>query len=730
MAAFCREENIKLAQFYRWCRRFRHEDSDRSGGFVKLVAVSGQAHSGATIFDTTGFIIEWASGESRRVVLPSSVMPSNFLSLARRLLMAPNVKQPIMCQRLHELLETLLFTAVVSVVLCVAVLTGVVSAEDELPISPNYPYKYEPPEIQTQNLTWNELAGDTLTFEFPQHQNAADPRPKYDIRYGELWKTNKNIVIKTGTRSDLVRIPTDGSLTHIRQDFSLSVPELNWSNDPYESGPSYSCYCEDDQCPEYVEQCISCGGAYNPGFWNSGYWTHSLRFDINNPDSYQLPFDWLTVDFSVSKPVKEGPGQIIAYEASVPVEVSISLEFRQWQVNQILAKRLRPPTLGKTYMRVDVVPRFGFTPKETALIGRYPGSDPWITYDHFNWIQILVERGKMDVNTKQVLETVQVPPNCYDPPLHTYPAGTNVFTTDGFPMYFDEWSNSPPPGAMAANSVRNPTFKGGLLIQDAPNLVYRGEYAKYETHLVGVIVDPATHQTVGYEDLSEVFSEQADQFIFHWTFLQTDKDTDAPDACQRTIPPSCGELIFNTDLSLGGKGVATVYWQGATPPPDVELFPSLVTVDIDPGSTENQIIFSGEDAQVSVAILTTPESNALNIDPQTVRFGPSDAVDTDNQAEVLDVDGDGDDDLLFNFYVKDTGIQCSMTTSSITGQTYAGELIAGLDSIETVDCVEPPIYDYDGDKDVDGKDLASFIESYSETYLPGVTNEFGVALGN
>jgi hypothetical protein len=47
--AFCRERNIKLAQLYRWCRRFREEDSASAGGFVELVEVSAQAHSGVRI---------------------------------------------------------------------------------------------------------------------------------------------------------------------------------------------------------------------------------------------------------------------------------------------------------------------------------------------------------------------------------------------------------------------------------------------------------------------------------------------------------------------------------------------------------------------------------------------------------------------------------------------------------------------------------------------------------
>ena len=51
-----------------------------------------------------------------------------------------------------------------------------------------------------------------------------------------------------------------------------------------------------------------------------------------------------------------------------------------------------------------------------------------------------------------------------------------------------------------------------------------------------------------------------------------------------------------------------------------------------------------------------------------------------------DVDLDGDIDLILHFNTQATGIQCGDTSASLTGTTFSGQMIQGLDSINTVGC--------------------------------------------
>jgi hypothetical protein len=63
-AAFCRQHHIKVAQFYRWHRRFReHQDQAiASSGFMELVPLSGQTASGIRIYLRDGLSIELDRG--------------------------------------------------------------------------------------------------------------------------------------------------------------------------------------------------------------------------------------------------------------------------------------------------------------------------------------------------------------------------------------------------------------------------------------------------------------------------------------------------------------------------------------------------------------------------------------------------------------------------------------------------------------------------------------------
>jgi hypothetical protein len=112
-----------------------------------------------------------------------------------------------------------------------------------------------------------------------------------------------------------------------------------------------------------------------------------------------------------------------------------------------------------------------------------------------------------------------------------------------------------------------------------------------------------------------------------------------------------------------------------------------VSIDIKPGSDPNAINPASRGV-IPVAILTTDSFYALQVDVTTLAFGPGGAAIAHEQGHVEDVDGDEDMDLLVHFRALETGIACGDTEATLTGETFGGEPIAGLDAIKTVgkDC--------------------------------------------
>jgi hypothetical protein len=87
---------------------------------------------------------------------------------------------------------------------------------------------------------------------------------------------------------------------------------------------------------------------------------------------------------------------------------------------------------------------------------------------------------------------------------------------------------------------------------------------------------------------------------------------------------------------------------------------------------------------IPVAILTTPGFDPAQLDISTVRFGWNNAPEMHGTAHVQDVDGDGDNDLLFHFLYSQTGIMCDEEQAMLFGRLYSGEPIRGIDAIHFI----------------------------------------------
>ena len=90
---------------------------------------------------------------------------------------------------------------------------------------------------------------------------------------------------------------------------------------------------------------------------------------------------------------------------------------------------------------------------------------------------------------------------------------------------------------------------------------------------------------------------------------------------------------------------------------------------------------------IAVAILTNG-FDATTVDHTTVTFEV--AIETHEKSgqarrHEVDVEGDGDTDLVFHFRVGDTVLDCSSIEGTITGETFGGEDIEGTDAVRMVD---------------------------------------------
>jgi len=109
-----------------------------------------------------------------------------------------------------------------------------------------------------------------------------------------------------------------------------------------------------------------------------------------------------------------------------------------------------------------------------------------------------------------------------------------------------------------------------------------------------------------------------------------------------------------------------------------------VTIDIKPGSDPNPIN-PGSNGLIPVAILTTDDFDAADVDPESVTLAGAEVA-VRGKAEKLmarleDVDGDGDLDLLVQVETQSEGSLWESGTVTLEGKTYDGQDIKGTDEV-------------------------------------------------
>jgi Tol biopolymer transport system component len=157
------------------------------------------------------------------------------------------------------------------------------------------------------------------------------------------------------------------------------------------------------------------------------------------------------------------------------------------------------------------------------------------------------------------------------------------------------------------------------------------------------------------------------------------------------------DLSWRSDISSDGRYIAFSSSATNLVPGDIyfkvpgaEVFlhgplalePLEVTIDIAPRRDPNRI--RPERGRPAVAILTDESFDATQVNPESVHFGPAEAVQMNHRT--IDVDSDGDVDQVFYFLMEYTGIACGDTEATLTGETFESLAISGTDTIITVGC--------------------------------------------
>ena len=118
---------------------------------------------------------------------------------------------------------------------------------------------------------------------------------------------------------------------------------------------------------------------------------------------------------------------------------------------------------------------------------------------------------------------------------------------------------------------------------------------------------------------------------------------------------------------------------------------SGMTIDIKPGNEQNNINLKSNGV-VPVAVLTTDDFDAATVDPATALFAGA----TASHWSLDDVDGDGDEDVIFHFRTQELNLDENSTEATLTAQLMSqmktlsaaqvssGVVVSGTDTVQIV----------------------------------------------
>lgn len=179
--------------------------------------------------------------------------------------------------------------------------------------------------------------------------------------------------------------------------------------------------------------------------------------------------------------------------------------------------------------------------------------------------------------------------------------------------------------------------------------------------------------------------DESGALLFQGSVSQFTGTTDIPFAHPVTLRLGAQtDLIFGVSLSRD----TDQRHQGKTVKADFVLSAVGVTIpaliDIHPSSWPNPVRPGGS-GSTPVAVNGTTALDVRTLNWETARFGPA-QVPPLKAGGYEDWNRDGREDLILHFSTRDSGIQCGMTSASLTIASYTGEVYEGTDAIVTVPC--------------------------------------------
>ena len=224
----------------------------------------------------------------------------------------------------------------------------------------------------------------------------------------------------------------------------------------------------------------------------------------------------------------------------------------------------------------------------------------------------------------------------------------------------------------------DPTGTNLFFIDHQSGNVYRSDL-NGNTQVVATVTSlGGTYTSIGFDDM--VFVSDTNQANLYSLDSQNNFTVFASNFEGKSSPPAIGpnDSIFDGVNSLF-VGDGNFIWK-------ITRIPTTVTIDIKPSKkTVNKISFK-KDKNLKVAILGDATFDALQVDPSTVKFGPSEA--SPARFNTKDYNRDGFVDLILTFKLNETGIACGDTEAILTGKTFPTPVtdIQGIDSFTTEDC--------------------------------------------
>ncbi len=110
-----------------------------------------------------------------------------------------------------------------------------------------------------------------------------------------------------------------------------------------------------------------------------------------------------------------------------------------------------------------------------------------------------------------------------------------------------------------------------------------------------------------------------------------------------------------------------------------------ITIDVKPGDSPTTIEPKRE-GMVPIAILSSKQFDAAQVDPATVRAGAKGSEASLFRSMMEDVNGDRVTDVMLLFKVPELGLDCSGKSITVKGKTRDGKEFEGTEMVTMVGC--------------------------------------------